>query len=60
MAKKISSRPGMFGSTNHYDEHGRKIGEGRQGLFGDTIHYDARGRKIGEKPSGFIWRNQQL
>ena len=47
MAKKeITSRPGMFGTTNHYDSRGRKVGESRPGLFGTTNHYDANGKKI--------------
>lgn len=27
MSKKITSRTGLFGTTVHYDEKGRKIGE---------------------------------
>ena len=46
MAKKVTSRPGLFGSTIHYDERGRKIGESRPGFFGDTVHYDAKGKKF--------------
>lgn len=35
MAKKeITSRPGLFGTTVHYDSNGRKVGESRPGLFG--------------------------
>jgi len=41
MAKKeITSRPGFFGTTNHYDSNGRKVGKSRPGLFGGTVHYD--------------------
>lgn len=29
MSKKITSRTGLFGTTVHYDEKGRKIGESR-------------------------------
>ena len=48
MAKKeITSRPGLFGTTNHYDSRGRKVGESRPGLFGTTNHYDATGWKVG-------------
>lgn len=37
MAKdKITSRPGWFGTTEHFDSKGRKIGESRPGLFGST------------------------
>ena len=37
MAKKVTSRPGLFGSTIHYDERGRRIGESRPGFFCDTV-----------------------
>lgn len=48
MAKnKISSRPGLFGTVNHYDSKGKKIGESRPGILGGTNHYDAQGRKVG-------------
>ena len=51
---KINSRPGLFGTTVHYDEKGRKIGESRPGLFGDTAHYDANGKKVGTSGDGFF------
>ena len=54
MAKKINSRPGLFGSTIHYDERGHKVGESRPGIFGDIVHYDARGKKIGESRRGMF------
>ena len=38
MAKIIKSRPNFFGGTNHYDEHGKKIGESRPAIFGGTNH----------------------
>ena len=45
--KKIFSRPSLFGTyTNHYDEHGHKVGRSREGLFG-TVHYDASGKRVG-------------
>ena len=47
MKQKITSRPGLFGSINHYDQKGHKIGSSRQGIFGSTIHYDAKGHKVG-------------
>ena len=43
MSKKITSRTGLFGTTVHYDEKGRKIGESRPGFFGGEVHYDAKG-----------------
>ena len=42
--QKIKSRPGLFGTTIHYDEKGRKIGGSRPDLFGATIHTDAKGK----------------
>ena len=49
MSKKITSRTGLFGTTVHYDEKGRKIGESRPGFFGGEVHYDAKGRKRSEE-----------
>lgn len=43
----IRSSPGLFGTTNHYDEHGRLIGYSQPGLFGTTNHYNADGSKAG-------------
>ena len=42
---EINSSPGMFGSTNHYDAHGNKVGRSSSGFFGSKNHYDDRGRK---------------
>lgn len=44
---KIKSVPGLFGTTKHYDEHGRYLGYSQPGLFGSTNHYDASGRNVG-------------
>ena len=53
MAKKeITSRPGFFGTVNHYDSNGRKVGESRPGFFGTTNHYDAKGHKVGSSMTG--------
>ena len=54
MSKKVTSRPGFFGSMLHYDEKGRKIGESRPGLFGDIIHYNAKGQKVGVSHPGLL------
>lgn len=44
MSKKDGySRPGLFGSINHYDSKGHKIGESRPGFFGGYNGYDAKG-----------------
>ena len=55
MAKKeITSRPGLFGTTSHYDSRGRQVGESRPGLFGTTNHYDANGKKVGSSSPGLF------
>ena len=42
MSKKDGySRPGLFGSINHYDSKGHKIGESRPVFFGRMNHYDS-------------------
>ena len=47
MSKKGYSRPGLFGSINHYDANGKKVGESRSGFFSGMNDYDANGKKIG-------------
>ena len=42
MAKKIISKPGMFGTTVHYDEKCKVVGKSSPGMFGSTVHYDAK------------------
>ena len=49
--KKIKSRPGLFGSTVHYNEKGQKIGTSYNGAF-KTDHYDAHGKKVGSTYHG--------
>ena len=41
--KKIKSRPGLFGSTVHYNEKGHKIGTSYKGAF-KSDHYDANSK----------------
>lgn len=54
MGNKGRSEPGLFGSYNHYDEHGRKTGHSDPGLFGGYTNFDAKGNKIGRSdPSLF-------
>lgn len=55
MAKKrITSKPGLFGMTYHY-ENGKYIGKSRPGLLGNRkIHYDADGRQIGTSRPGTL------
>ena len=55
--EKISSRPGLFGTVNHYDSKGKKIGESRPGLFGTTNHYDSKGKKVGSSQKGGFGRS---
>ena len=40
MSKKGYSRPGLFGSINHYDEKEHKRGHSNPGLLGGFNHYD--------------------
>ena len=46
MAKKGYSTRGFFGTVNHYDKNGKKIGSSSPGFFGGTNHYDANGKKV--------------
>lgn len=41
MKKDGYSRPGFFGTINHYDASGKKVGESRPGFFGGMNNYDA-------------------
>lgn len=54
MAKKATSRPGLFGSTNHCDERGRKTDESRPGFIESAVHYDASEKKVGESTPDFL------
>ena len=54
MANKGRSTPGLFGTINHYDEHGKKIGRSEPGFFGGYNHYDSHGRKTGHSDPGFL------
>ena len=40
MKKKGYSTRGLFGQINHYDAHGKKIGESRPGFLGGMNHYN--------------------
>ena len=40
MSKKGYSRPGLFGSINHYDEKEHKRGHSNPGFLGGFNHYD--------------------
>lgn len=54
MANKGKSTPGLFGSVNHYDEHGNKIGHSDPGIFGGYDHYDSKGHKTGHSDPGLF------
>ena len=54
MSKKGRSEPGLFGTINHYDEHGKKVGRSEPGLLGGYTNYDAKGRKVGHSDPGFF------
>ena len=54
MANKGRSERGMFGTINHYDEHGKKVGRSEPGLFGGYTNYDAKGNKVGHSDPGFF------
>ena len=54
MSKKGRSEPGLFGTINHYDEHGKKVGRSEPGLFGGYTNYDSKGRKVGHSDPGFF------
>lgn len=44
MKKEGYSRPGLFGTINHYDANGHKVGHSSPGLFGTMNNYDANGQ----------------
>lgn len=56
MAKKrITSKPGLFGMTYHYDENGKYIGKSRPGLLdGTKVYFDEKGQKVGTSRPGFL------
>lgn len=49
MRKGGYSRLGVFGTMNHYDNSGYKIGESRPGLFGSVNTYDSSGDRISRR-----------
>lgn len=40
MVKKGYSRPGLFGSVNHYDKNNKKSSRSDRGIFGGWNHYE--------------------
>ena len=51
--KKIKSRPGLLGSTVHFNEKGQEVGTSYKGAF-KTDHYDANGKRVGSTYHGSI------
>lgn len=45
--KKVTSVPGLFGGTDHYDENGNYIEYSMPGIFGGVDHYNADGSSAG-------------
>ena len=56
MAKKrITIRPGLFGTVYYYDEIGRPVGKSRPGLpEGTRVYTDQNGRYAGKSRPGFL------
>ena len=56
MAKKrITSRPGLFGTVYYFDENGNPVGKSRPGLFeGTRVYTDQNGQYAGKSRPGFL------
>ena len=54
MKKEGYSRPGLFGTMNHYDNRGHKVGHSRPGLFGSVNTYDNNGHKTSHSDRGLF------
>ena len=53
--KRITSRPGLFGTVYYYDENGKPVGKSRPGLFeGTRVYTDPNGRYAGKSRPGFF------
>ena len=53
--KRITSRPGLFGTVYYYDENGKTIGKSRPGLFeGSRVYTDQNGQYAGKSRPGFL------
>ena len=53
--KRITSRPGLFGTVYYYDENGRPVGKSRPGLLeGTRVYTDQNGRYAGKSRPGFL------
>lgn len=55
MGNGIYDVPGLFGGTDHIDEHGNCIGYSMPGLFdGSVDHFNDRGEYIGSSYQGLF------
>ena len=54
MGNKGHSRKGLFGTIEHYDEHGKKTGYSRPGFFGGYENFDKNGKHVGHSRPGFF------
>ena len=54
MSNKGHSRKGLFGTIEHYDEHGKKTGYSRPGFFGGYENFDKNGKHVGHSRPGFF------
>ena len=52
--KRITSLPGVFGGTDHYDEDGNLVGYSLPGIFGGVDHYHADGTPAGYSVEGIF------
>lgn len=53
--KRITSRPGLFGTVYYYDENGKSVGKSRPGLLeGTRVYTDQNGRYAGKSRPGFL------
>ena len=54
MSNKGHSRKGLFGTIEHYDEHGKKTGYSRPGFLGGYENFDKNGKHVGHSRPGFF------
>ena len=53
--KRITSRPGLFGTVYYYDENGKPVGKSRPGLLeGTRVYTDQNGKYAGKSRPGFL------
>ena len=59
--KRITSRPGLFGTVYYYDENGRPVGKSRPGLLdGTRVYTDQNGQYAGKSRPGFLAKEKLL